>query len=406
MAIRRLVTALGVAQIVSWGTLFYAIGVLGGPMRRELGISELFLFGSFTAGLLVSGAVAPWAGRTIDRLGGRVVLSAGSLLAATAMALLAFAPNAGVMVVGWLVAGAAMAACLYDPAFATLSQHTGERYRRAVTTLTLFGGFASTAFWPLSHLLLEAWGWRVTWGLYALLHLALCLPIHLTVIPGRPARVPAAASATEAPAARPALTSDRRLLWFAACFAAGTFIFGVIAVHLINLLTSAGLTSAQAVTISMLVGPLQVAGRVIELATARHVRAVVVGYTVFGFMAIAIACLMGVAGMGVAAVAFVVAYGIGNGLFTVVKGTVPAEIFGREALGARIGFLSGAAFFAKALAPAAYAGFMAAGLTRNQALAGLLGVAAVGAACFAIAARSMPPPLAQNGSSPSTARLR
>src|SRR5205085_2433923 len=110
----------------------------------------------FTAGLLVCGALAPAAGRAIDRVGGRKVLSAGSLMGALSMLVLALANGPAVVIAGWAMAGASMAATLYDPAFATLSQHTGERYRRAVTILTLLGGFASTAFWPLSHVLLEA----------------------------------------------------------------------------------------------------------------------------------------------------------------------------------------------------------------------------------------------------------
>src|SRR5204862_7985862 len=127
--------------------------------------------------------LVPRMGPPIAKRGGRFVLSLGTVLAAISMATLALAPNAAVMVVGWLIGGAAMAACLYDPAFATLSQHTGARYRKAVTALTLFGGFASTVFWPLSLLLLEAWGWRATWAIYAGLHLALCLTIHLAFIP-------------------------------------------------------------------------------------------------------------------------------------------------------------------------------------------------------------------------------
>ena len=165
--VNLLVSALGIAQIVSWGTLFYAIGVLGRAMQRDLGLTSLFVFGSFTAGLLVSGVLAPAAGRMVDARGGRVVLSAGSVLGAIAMAILAAAPNAPVMIIGWLVAGAAMAACLYDPAFATLSQHAGERYRWSVTALTLWGGFASTVFWPLSQLLMDAFGWRATFAIYA-----------------------------------------------------------------------------------------------------------------------------------------------------------------------------------------------------------------------------------------------
>src|SRR5437773_9632471 len=178
-----LVTALGIAQIVSWGTLFYAIGVLGPAMRRDLGVSELFLFGIFSAALLVSGTLAPLMGRLIDRRGGRFVLSLGSILGTVACALLALAPNAATMVAGWLLAGAAMGACLYDPAFATLSQLTGARYRRAVTALTLFGGFASTVFWPASQWLLDSVGWRETLWIYAALHLAVCLPLHLAFVP-------------------------------------------------------------------------------------------------------------------------------------------------------------------------------------------------------------------------------
>jgi len=380
------ITALGIAQIVSWGTLFYAIGVLGAAMRRDLGVSELFLFGAFTAGLLVTGTVAPVMGRLIDRRGGRLGLSIGSVLGALSMAILALAPNAAVMVVGWLVAGAAMAGCLYDPAFATLSQHTGARYRKAVTALTLFGGFASTVFWPLSHLLLEAWGWRVTFGIYAGFHLFLCLPIHLLFVPRH-----VVAQAMGAPAkpadVSPAMT-DPRLRWLAVSFAIATFIFGVISVHLINLLTSAGLTAAQAVTISMLVGPMQVAGRVIELGLAGRVRAVTVGVVAFILMLTALVALISVEGFGIAALVFVIAYGCGNGVLTIVKGTAPVEIFGAHGLGGLLGYLSRAGFYAKAVAPAAFSALITFGLTRNAALASLGALAIAGMGTYSMATRN------------------
>ncbi|HEX2389612.1 MAG TPA: MFS transporter, partial [Casimicrobiaceae bacterium] len=116
--LRVIVCALGVAQIVSWGTLFYSIAVLGPPMARELDVSDVALYGSFTSGLFVSGIVSPWVGRRIDRDGGRGVLAGGSLLGAIACVLLASAAGTATMLAGWLVAGLAMAACLYDPAFA------------------------------------------------------------------------------------------------------------------------------------------------------------------------------------------------------------------------------------------------------------------------------------------------
>ncbi len=383
-----LISALGIAQIISWGSLFYAIGVLGRPMVQELGVSELFLFSSFTAGLFVSGTLAPAAGRLIDRKGGRFVLSLGSLVAVTAMAMLALAQHPAMMVAGWVLAGVAMAMCLYDPAFATLAQLTGTRYRKAVTALTLFGGFASTVFWPLSHLLLEAWGWRVTFGLYAGLHLFLCLPIHQFFVPRHSPVVKAGTLPADPPVVSPGM-KDPRLVWLALSFAIATFIFAVIAVHLINLLTTAGLTQAQAVTISMLVGPMQVAGRVIELGLSHRVRAVTVGLTAFALMLLALVALMTVNGFGIAAIVFVVAYGCGNGVLTIVRGTAPVELFGSDGLGGLLGYLSRAGFYAKASAPAAFSALVTFGLTHNAALAALavLSVAGLGSYTMAIRAK-------------------
>lgn len=386
MSIAPLVSTLGIAQIISWGTLFYAIGVLGPAMRRDLGISELFLFTSFTAGLLVSGTIAPTMGRLIDRRGGRFVLAVGSALAVAAMAVLATAANAAMMVLGWLIAGAAMAACLYDPAFATLAQHTGAHYRRAVTSLTLFGGFASTAFWPLSHLLNEAWSWRATFAIYGAMHLCICLPIHLLMVPGHSAIL----KAKELEAKPPEISrahGDPRLIWLAASFAIATFIFSVIAVHFISLLTSAGLTPAQAVTISMLAGPLQVAGRVIEMGLSKRVRAVTVGVVAFALMMLALVALINVEGFGITAILFVIAYGFGNGVLTIVRGVAPVELFGKEGLGGLLGYLSRAILYAKAIAPAVFSGLLTLGFTRNTALAGLVALAVAGMGTYALATR-------------------
>ena len=373
-SVSRLVASLGIAQIISWGSLFYAIGVLGKPMRIELGVSELFLFSAFTAGLIVSGLLAPLAGQRIDRDGGRAVLCAGSIAGAAAMALLAVCTGPVTLVAGWVLAGAAMAGALYDPAFAALSYHAGDRYRRAVTSLTLFGGFASTVFWPLSQVLLDAVGWRHAFACYALMHLLVCLPIHRFVVPR--ARV-ASAGLAHAPATRLA-RPEASLRGLAAAFAIATFVFGVVAVHLINLLTAAGVPTGQAVVISMLVGPMQVAGRVGELALAGRVRPVHVGGAAFVLMLLAIAALIAVRGPGALAFLFVIAYGCGNGLLTIARGTVPAELYGREGLGGLLGYLARAGMIAKATAPAAWPALLALGLARPTALVALLATAAAG----------------------------
>lgn len=381
-----LVVGLGIAQIVSWGSLYYAISVLGPAMRAEVGVSELFLFGAFTAGLLVSGALAPAAGRLIDRKGGRFVLSGGSLLGALSMMVLAAATNAVVLVLGWLIAGAAMAATLYDPAFATLSQHAGDRYRRTVTALTLLGGFASTVFWPFSLLLLDAWGWRVAFAAYAGIHLLVCLPIHAFVVP-RYSPAARAGQPHSPPSERSPAFGDPALPWLNASFAIASFVVGVIAVRMVELLTGIGLTSAQAVAASALMGPMQVAGRIFEMRYLTRVRATTVGAVSFMLIAASIVLLVAASGSMALAIAFVVFYGCGNGIFTIVKGAAPAEMYGSRGLGELLGYLSRASLFARALAPGAYSLLLTAGFGQGLALSALALVLLAGLACYGTAAR-------------------
>ena len=205
------VAALGVAQIVSWGTLFYSIAVLGAAMRAELGVSDALLFGAFSAGLFVSGAASPAVGRWIDARSRAAPRSrCGSCTAAFALALLAFAQGPATLIAGFLVAGAAMALTLYDPAFATLHVMSGALYRRAVTALTLFGGFASTVFWPLALALQQGFGWRTAFGVFAALHLVAVPAAALGRDPPRNAYVPSTPRSRRPPRSAPRHRQDRR----------------------------------------------------------------------------------------------------------------------------------------------------------------------------------------------------
>ena len=378
--IAPLVVGLGLAQIVSWGTLYYAIGVLGAAMARDAGVSELFVFGSFTAALLVSGALSPYVGRLIDRRGGRFVLAVGSVLAGIALLLIAFSFHPGMLVLGWLVAGAAMAAGLYDPAFATLSQHAGPAYRKSVTALTLLGGFASTAFWPLSHILMAAWGWRATLAIYAAMHLLICLPIHLLLVPRR-LHLP---HDERAPSIHVRLAG---LPYLAFAFSAVSFVSAVVTVHFVSLLVSKGLTQAQAISLGMLIGPAQVAGRILELQFASRVGVVQMGFAAFGLVILSLVVLMAGGGAGVAALLFVVAYGFGNGVFTIVRGTVPSVLYGNERVGAILGTLAQPALYSRALAPAAFSGVLAIGMARSWAEAMLVAIAVAAIAAYAAGVR-------------------
>jgi MFS family permease len=386
-----LIPALGVAQIISWGTLFYAVAVLGEPLRRDLGVSSTWLYGAVTAGLFVSGLFSPLAGRLVDARGGRFVLASGSVLGALALALIASAHGLVTLYLGWALSGAAMAACLYDPAFATLHQLTGPSYRRAVTALTLFGGFASTVFWPVSQWLLDMVGWRAALWAYVGLHLAVCLPLHLLFVP-RGATGPRFEAASEddhaglahAGAERHAGASAFR--WLAMAFALAALLSAALSVHLITLLKDAGLAAREAVFVAALIGPMQVAGRVVEFVFLRRISALSVGALAFVLMAAAMGALMLVARLAPVAVVFALVYGWSNGIMTICRGTVPAALFGRRGYGALLGRLALPSFVAKAIAPLAFSLVLGTAVSAVAAPGFLVVVAVLALAAYWLAA--------------------
>jgi heme exporter protein D len=391
----RLIPALGIAQIISWGTLFYAIAVLGEAMRGELGISATWLFGAFTVGLLISGIVSPAVGGLVDAQGGRFVLSCGSVLGAVALALLASARGLPQLFLGWALAGVAMAACLYDPAFATLHQLTGTSYRRAVTALTLFGGFASTVFWPASQWLLDSVGWRETLWIYATLHLAVCLPLHLGFVPAHAAGAATDVGISVGVDAAPSVAEPRTggrasYVWLAAAFSVAAFLAATLSAHLIALLRAADLTAREAVLVSSLIGPMQVFGRIAEFTFARRLSPLSVGALALGLMTAGLACLALIDGLSAMAFAFAVLYGWSNGVMTIVRGTVPAVLFGRRNYGALLGRLALPAFIAKAVAPVAFTLVLVGNLPRDAALWSLVLAAVLAQVAYHLATRPRP----------------
>jgi hypothetical protein len=254
------------------------------------------------------------------------------------------------MLAGWLVAGVAMAACLYDPAFATLFRVAGTSYRRAVTALTLFGGFASTVFWPLSQYLLEARGWRFAFAVHAALNVGICLPLHLSFVPSASHRSAAhpVAQTPDANGARPGAFA-----WLATAFALAAFLASGISAHLVVLLAAGGLAARDAVLVGALIGPMQVAGRVMEFAFSSRWPPLMVGTLAFGLLALALIVLCMVRGVWIVALAFALLYGWSNGVMTIVRGTVPGVLFGSRNYGALLGRLALPQFILKAFAPVA-----------------------------------------------------
>jgi len=388
----RLIGALGVTQIVSWGTLYYAIAVLGESMRGELGISSQTLFGAYSLCLLISALIARAVGRAIDRHGGRRVMSLGSVVAAAALVAIASAHTTSALYAAWALAGVAMAMTMYDAAFATLSQHTGTSYRRALTALTLMGGLASTVFWPASLKGLEWVGWRQTLVFFAVLEIGVCLPLHYFLVPAEHgvATAQAMAAAGAAGETRPlsARAKRRAFLALAVAFALNGFIVSALTVHMVSVLQRQGLALATAVWVGSFFGPMQVTGRILEFTFGRRVPSRTVGVIALALLVVAIAVLMALDGNVVVALAFALLFGLSNGVVTIVRGTVPAELFGRVGYGRILGNLAAPALFARAVAPLAFAPLASVQTAPTGWLVALLILAVLSATSFGLAVSS------------------
>ena len=377
------VALIGLGQLITWGSLYYAIAVVGNDIARDLALAPATVFGAFSLALLTSGLAAPTVGRWIDRVGGRPVLTIGSILAALAFALLAIAQGPVGLFAGWLVAGLAMACGLYDAAFATLGKMMGGSYRRALTLLTLVGGLASTVFWPLTQALASAHGWRGAFIVFSLGHIVLCGPMHWLGVPatgpglrGTPPSKPLASGAANK---TPANTTS--FVWLAGALAATQFLAAAVSAHILGLLTAGGIAADTAVWLGAMIGPMQVAGRLFEFALASRVSAVAFGGVCFGLL---LAAMLGFAASGASvltAIMAVLVYGWANGTVTIVRGTVPAELYGREAYGALLGRLARPQLIARSLAPVVIA-LVVAHVSTSAAHTLLIVVAAVAALAY------------------------
>lgn len=342
-----IISALGVVQIFTWGSSYYLLAVLAAPIAADTGWPLSWIVGALSIGLLAAGVVSPRVGDAIARHGGRPVLALACLLLAGGLFIIAVAPSLWVFVAGWIVLGIGMGAGLYDAAFATLGVYYGRSARSAITTLTLWGGFASTVCWPLSALFLEYLGWRGACIAYAAIHLVICLPLVLLILPsnGRPKPI---GGKNETP--RIELRDRERqayLIMMAIVVLAGLGVT-IISVHLLTLLQQRGLSLAEAVALGALIGPAQVAGRIGEMASGgRH----------HPFWTLAAASALSAAGMVMLAADFpiiglsLILYGAGNGIFSIAKGALPLALFGPSRYAPIMGRLARPSLLAQAIGP-------------------------------------------------------
>ncbi|GDY38142.1 MFS transporter [Acidovorax sp. NB1] len=383
---RWTVARLGTAQTLAWASSYYLPAMLAAPMARDLGVATPTVFAAFSVALIVSALLGPFAGRAIDRHGGRPVLVCTNLLFAASLAGMALAQGPVGLFAAWVLMGVAMGSGLYEAAFATLVRLYGQGARGAITGITLIAGFASTVGWPLSAWMETQWGWRGACAGWAALHLLVGVPLNGWLPRADTAKKPPPPSAdepvaaTSAPAASAPPTAAhplRTTVLLSFVFAVTWFTSTAMAAHLPRLLQASGTSLQAAVALAALVGPAQVAARLLEFGLLRRLHPLLSAQLAAAAHPVGAGLLMALGGP--AAAVFTVLHGAGNGILTIAKGTLPLVLFGPAGYGARQGLMMVPARVAQAFAPVLF------GMALDRAgadalwLTTLLGLAALGA---------------------------
>ncbi|UVK47861.1 MFS transporter [Mesorhizobium sp. AR07] len=334
---------------MAWGSSYYLPAVIAPAVAGDTGWPFAWVIGSLSLGLLVAGLISPHVGAAIERHGGRMTLAFSAGCLGVGQAMLAASPNLVVFVAGWLIMGLGMGAGLYDAAFGTLGRLYGRSARATITSLTLFGGFASTVCWPISAFLLDAFGWRGVCLVYATIQLLVALPVYLLILPRD---VPAESPLAQA--AGPETGLSPRSLPFMATLAASitlaAAISSTLSVHLLTVLQSTGIALGAAVGLGALVGPSQVGARAVEMAIARYHHPIWTKLASVTFVVLGVAALW----TGLPALPIALAlYGAGIGLESIARGTLPLALFGARGYAKLMGRLAMPSLIAQAAAPSA-----------------------------------------------------
>ena len=347
----RAVAVLGVTQILAWGTLFYPPVLTMPLIAADLGWSIAFCMSGLSIGLMSAGLAAPTVGRLIDRYGGGLVMTAGSLVGAAGLFALAHSANRAIYLGVWVVLGISLAASLYDASFATLGRIFGPAARQPITLLTFAGGFASTVSWPATHVLLDAYGWRTTYLVYAGLLAFVAAPLHGLALPRQRAELQPPARAGAPPPVAVLPVRGVPFVLVATGFAAYSFVPSGMSAHLLAIFGRAGIDAGTVVTIGALFGPSQVASRLFEFTFGggTHPLAIARSAVTLVLCAFVLLALAGIS--AVPAAAFAIMFGVSNGLITIARGTVPLTMFGAAGYGRLVGRLAAPWLAMQAAAP-------------------------------------------------------
>lgn len=351
----RMILWLSLAQLISWGSVFYTFALLMSPLEQALGMGRAESSLGFSLALLAEGLLAYPIGRWIDRGHERAVMTSGSLLVALCLLLHAYVTTVLEFYAVWLGLGAGLAATLYPPAFAVLTRRFPNDFRRAIITMTFLGGLASTVFIPLTAWLIDQLGWRHALLCLALVNLTVCVPIHALMLRNAPSSSanPTSSTSTQRPFSHHLISAPYLLIGLFIVLLMG--VTAALPAHMVNLLREGGLQETWVIAIPASIGLLQVLARLLLFFFEHHfdlhlANRLIPGLIPLGVLALLLAPLFGDAQLGLVLL-FVLLYGMGNGMLTIVKGTAIAQYVNREHVASLNGALGLPMALARAGAP-------------------------------------------------------
>ncbi|MBY4401441.1 MFS transporter [Rhodococcus fascians] len=375
-----------VTEITSWGILYYAFPVLSPAITADTGWSTTSIVAAFSIGQFVAALVGIPVGRILDRRGPRWVMSAGSTLAVPALVLVATAPSLPLFFLGWSMAGIAMGAVLYPPAFAALTRWWGTDRVRALMILTLAAGLASTVFAPLTAILSSHTDWRRTYLVLVVVLLIVTVPAHVIGLRGQWPSADRSRCTRAMPTAAATVRSRPFVMLTAAMTVTGFVAFAGV-FNLVPLLIEHGADAALAATALGLGGAGQVLGRIGYLPLQRFAGTRVRTVGIIAATAMT-TILLGVATSVVTLIAVAIGAGLARGLVTLVQATAITDRWGPSEYGHLSGIMSAPIVIAMASAP--WAGAVLAEWTGSYSGAyialGLLALIAIGLALLSMPA--------------------
>lgn len=375
---------LAIAQLVSWGSLYYAFAVISGPMALELGWSKPEVNAALSCGLATTGFASFLAGRIIDRHGGRIIMTAGSLSAALLLVAWSQVTEIWHLFAVWIAMGLVFSTVLYEPVFAVVARELKEDYRRGIITITLVAGLASTVFIPFTQHLVNASNWRQALLMLAVLQIPFGILIHWHVLGRSKQDVMVEKQLVATGRVRRAMANP--VFWLLSLsYAAHAFMFTGLTFHIIPMLTERGFALPTIIAAYTLVGPFQVIGRLVVFAMEKKINVMFAGIFSTSLPIIGMAFLIAAAPGSMMLYIFAVLYGAGMGIKTIVQATAGPEILGHEGYGALQGTFAGINYAVQAATPFALALMWSAMGNYNWVVWVLFAAAAISATSFFVA---------------------